>query len=306
MSYTPPAGDAVALFFTPSYSPPAGNTVNLEFAGTLYLAPSGWDSSSFGSATVETTLTQRVRPSGFNAATFGTPGVGFAVRPAGWNSSSFGTPLVDYRVRRVSPYGFKATQWGAISLIWDQIIAPEGWDSFVCDYTLLEFDLRMRVLRQGGPKVSPSGWDNAAFGTPRVEFKVRSVYPQGWNSAFLGTPRARHQSIVALAGYGFDACEFGDVQRWEAGKVKPQGQDYSEFGLPRVHLHVHPAGFDALLFGVPVVGPVVRPDGFDVSEFGRPSLVHADGTEYTCGLLPRAFYPPGWDASVFGNATVTT
>lgn len=177
-------------------------------------------------------------------------------------------------------------------------VLPSSFDSFICDYTVGQFDSRMRVTGMGD--VHPAGIDVSVFGLTMIGPYQRGVWAQGIEVGpiAVSVPSVRQVNIIALAGFGWDSSEFGDVQRWEAGKIKPQGENMLGVGsaalartVPLVSLG-ETAGFG----GARVVRSIVAGD-LDAAEYGETIVMG-----FGCGRQARAM--TGLDALLMGNAGI--
>jgi hypothetical protein len=154
-------------------------TIETRFTdGRQYAAAMGTNHLAFGEETHIDLWNRSVLPNGFDAVAMGISsqydepyqwhslnvGAPMPTIPAGIDTSLFGTQWISNRVRNVEPI---------------------GQDSFVSEYTLQTFDLRMRVTRQGSgsgiaPRVlHPVGLDTLAFAVSNVRFGARYIRPDG-------------------------------------------------------------------------------------------------------------------------------
>lgn len=134
---------------------------------------------------------QTIKPQGMEGA-FGQTRIEHfnrELRLAGWNSMAMGFSSGGPRYMRQSLWvgepdwpqmqGFDAVlfgkQWISLKV---REVKTEAWDSFICDYDLDNFDLRMRVRRA------------VEEGPPAL-----SVSPQGWASERLGLLEAKHWQL---------------------------------------------------------------------------------------------------------------
>lgn len=237
----------------------------------------GSDTSSFGTTWVSNFI--RTLPiAGIPPGPFGTAHPQFPpppALPAGLDDGIVSTKaMVAYRIRHVY---------------------PEGWDSFTCDYTLGQFDSRMRVIGMGD--VRPAGIDSATFGLTMIGPYQRGVWAQGIEVGpiAVSVPTVRQVNIIALAGFGWDSAEFGDVQRWEAGKIKPQGEDMLDMGEPALARTVPLATLGGTQgFGGARLARGVVAGGLDAAEYGETIVMG-----FGCGKQARAM--TGWESLLIGN-----
>lgn len=177
-------------------------------------------------------------------------------------------------------------------------VNPEGTDTFLCDYTVGQFDSRMRVIGMGD--VHPAGIDSLAFGLTLIGPYQRGVQAQGIpvGPLAVSVPSVRQVNIIALAGFGWDSTEFGDVQRWEAGKIKPQGDDMLKMGEPALARTVPLASLgDMAGFGGARVALGIGAGDLDTAEYGETIVMG-----FGCGRQARAM--TGWNALLMGNAGI--
>lgn len=250
---------------------------------------------------------------------YGTAYVDFYHRyrsPDGWDSSAFGEPSPldnrnspGLRVHFPDPFiptGTVMTLWGDTFVShWIREVAPDGFSSFDMRSTPGQFRERMRV-RHGTRRLNPQSISAGDTGSPTVWQGTRHIYTDSiWRGNMVPAPDIRYRSVIALGGYGFDSSVFGDVQEWEAGKIKPQGEEYTLFGNVRTHRQMYANGVEPAGFGSHVVGPGANPQGWDALVFGEHVMVYADGNEFVCGFKPRALVLGDIDAGAIGSHTVS-
>lgn len=217
--------------------------------------------------------------------------------PAGIDSVRFGTAWPQHPPPPAEPDGYVATLWGSAMVAYRiRHMQIEGFDSFECDDSPGHFADRMRVIGLN-PVIGPAGFVSEAFGTPAAGLSQRIIGVQGIpvGPIAVPVPVVAKRNIIALASYGIDSAVFGDVQRWEAGKIKPQGEDFFEAGVHMLartivdvtlgYLGQHPA---------PSVAHSIGVGGFDASEYGE-----AVAMAFGCGEQARALR--GWDGLAFGE-----
>lgn len=244
------------------------------------LPVTGSDVSSYGTHIVSNFI--RTLPiAGIPPGPFGTAHPQFPPPPALPNGINDGTisnkAMVAYRIRN---------------------LPTEGFDSFICDYTLGQFDSRMRVIGMGDLK--PAGIDVSVFGTTMIGPYFRGVQAQGIpvDSIAVSVPSVRRVNIIALGGFGWDSAEFGDVQRWEPGTIAVQGNDYLETGTPALARTIDLASLGMTLgVGAAGVAPSIGVPGFDAAEYGE-----AVAMGFGCGRQARAIV--GFESLLVGNAGI--
>ena len=184
-------------------------------------------------------------------------------------------------------------------------VEPVGLDSFLSDYTWEDFKERMRV-RARGHFYPPSILPLLGFGVAFIDQSIRNVHGAGnIRTGWMGSPEVRFISNVALGGYGWDSSVFGDVDRWDAGKIKPHGDDLALYGnRSKVNRGINVLGWDSATFGDARRGDAFDPAGFDCEEWGVGTITHGDAMEFTCGGLPRGIPPQGFMNAGWGTAEI--
>jgi hypothetical protein len=251
------------------------------------------------------------------AAGIGAPEVDFFHRsrtPDSWDSLQMGLPSpldtresVGLRVHPPEPYIITAglqTGWGTAFISnWIRDVYPEPWVAFDMSSTPGQFSARMRV-RHGSRSLAPTGLEPGSTGSPTVWQGTRHLYVDSiWRGNMVPAPDIRYQAIIALGGHGWDSSVFGDVQEWEAGKIKPQGEEHTSWGNVRTNRVMYASGVAPTGFGTAVVGPGANVQGWDSLVFGDPVMVYADGNEFLCGRRARALVIGDIDAGAFGEPT---
>jgi hypothetical protein len=124
-----------------------------EAFGTLFvqlknrtMQAQGFQDDAFGTAFISN-FHRRIYPEGDDVSLLGVPRVHppEPVIPAGFDASAFGTAYIDFRYRT---------------------LRPSGWEEFVSDYDIDDFDQRMRVTTAIATR--HSGWLDEAFGNATV------------------------------------------------------------------------------------------------------------------------------------------
>jgi hypothetical protein len=221
--------------------------------------PAGW---------VEFRVSTPVPPSWPRASTW----VSNAYPPfpaVGFDASSFGTAWVSFRVRELDMQGFDS--------------------AVVAAYTPGQFADRMRVTKNVGISGITVG-STGAMGVPTITTWQRSLLPGGFAAGAIGKPAVRTANRVNVSGW--ESLVFGDVQRWEAGKVKPHGDEFVLWGNPRFNRVILTQGWEGDM-GTPSLAPRYDAIGFDASSYGVPTL-----TATVCGQ--RAMAVPGFNAGAVG------
>ena len=283
-----------------------------------YVYPNTWRSSRFGLAVIPFTPQEiNLETYGWNSNVFGEHVVGpppyFGpqyVYPTWITSTLFGNSEIQFKNRTVYPssvtsniwgltgvyrtplryqmQGFIATQWGTARVEHKiRNVYPEGFDSFSSGPDLEHFADRMRVYgRLTMPAVQgiPS---TLAFGTPLVSLSLRTVV--AWGIAPRAFGRAQLNQLIYPSGW--DSAEYGDIDRWEADKIKAHGDDMSTVGYPRL---LHPLYVSAILsseYGTPNVVSAISPTGIAPPTFAGPTLVDIYGCNNRF-ISPHPILPP--------------
>lgn len=229
------------------------------------------------------------------------------VAPPGIAATTFGTGRI-HPPEPLIPTGLDATLWGDAMIAYRiRTVYPEGWDGFVCDDEPGYFADRMRVYKTNLFRLLPTGIDGASWGGTVIDQSIRRISGAGAIGQWVIPHGAsvRKFNAIVLAGYGWDSSLFGDVQKWEAGKIKPQGEQYDLWGRPRINRRMTVAGWESLGLGAPRMADAIDPDALDSEAWGLPTITHGDNLDFVCGQASRAIPPPGWDAVTFGTASVT-
>jgi len=133
----------------------------------------------------------------------------------------------------------------------------------------------MRVVRRnppGGVLGIPSA---AEFGHHLITFSIRTILGRGISSYNSGDHIVK--TVATILPAGWDSLEVGDIDRWEAGKVKPHGDDLSIMGTPRMLSPLRPSGPSDSAVGTPRVGVPIRPMGIPEIGFAGPSVSNPFG-----------------------------
>ena len=254
--------------------------------------PDDMDTMLFGTASISNLL-RRITPSGINAAEFPTyyPVVSNYTRYLYTNSSNniggfIGTgQWVSNYTRTVTTRGADSLKFG-LPLVGNknQYARPKGFDlSVVWDY-YGPIDpitgLPARVYNAYG-SVTTSGHDSAAFGEPSLTPVTARLYPWRLDGAVVPSPFITGVAVIRPSS--IDSLEFGELQEWEAGKIKVQATDYLSFGgheVQRGALSLLASGADHASFGTARTRQVIGGSGFDAVELGDPVAVMEWGCRY--------------------------
>lgn len=268
-----PSGVAAAPFGLDSY---ISGSVVVELEPEPYIRPGGIAGQAFGSA-VASNFIRFIPVPGLNAPQMPSPfyvGPPIPRIPQGFDAFVSGAHRVDYRVRGLTASGF---------------------DSFRAEYSSGSFANRMRVFTRR--YIRPSGQSLAELGRPFVAGGSRHLHADGIRPGDFPSPVASRQNVVALGGYGFDSLEVGDVQKWEAGKIKPHGDEMSIFGQGITGRSITVSGLAGEI-GVLNAAPSLGATGIDALAAGQATLTQ----RFACG--PRAFPAFGDDHAETGTPGV--
>lgn len=157
-------------------------------------------------------------------------------------------------------------------------VYPEGFNSSSLESTSIEdFDARMRVKAKTHA-LAPSPFGAATFGWNIVSFGTRTIPGRGISSYTSGTPTV--SSSVVIYPSGWDSSEYGDIDKWEAGKIKPHGDDLSSVGTPKLLHPLFATSVDDGAMGVVRVCSMIYVAGMPPTGFDGPSVTDP----YGCSL----------------------
>lgn len=271
---------------------------------------------AFGERPAVDNENRAILPQGFDYSGPGDATVDFFHRyryPSGWDSLQMGEPSesdspnsVGLRVHPPEPLipgmGVQ-TLWGETMVShFNRDVYPVGFDALLMGHTPGQFNLRMRVTRRTGlypPSIAPG-----AIGTATIWQSSRTVLAdriQG--QGIVPSPSVRFQSIIALGGFGWDSSVFGDVQYWEPGTIKPQGEEHTLWGTARIDRRITCTGIASATFGAPSVGPSADAQGFEATLWGMSTVTHEDNF-HVCGQAARALPFAGLADGAFGTTGV--
>lgn len=196
--------------------------------------------------------------------------------PLPYSTSPWGTALVGYPRTYVIGMGVQ-TLWGnnLIEFL-NRPVYPVGWVSCTLeDGNFDNFKFPMKVIRVNPPVRVPAIQSGPVFGTCTVSQRVRTVYSRGVDSYNSGSHSVKASSTIGAQGW--ESLLIGDIDRWEAGKIKPHGDDMSEVGTPRLLHPLRALGFDSGVVAAPRIAPVVSPVGIPNIAFDGPSVTNPFG-----------------------------
>jgi hypothetical protein len=230
---------------------------------------------------------QYIRPNGFVATLWGAnriellnraifpQGIPHRGNPQQNMTTPWGTAMVGYPRRYTVGMGSQ-TLWGNTVIEYlNRQVWPEGWNS--CSLESWDFEnykFPMKVTRRN-PLTRPEGFGGESFGSCTVSQFVRTVYSRGIDGYNSGSHSVKSSSTISV--HGWESLLFGDIDRWEAGKIKAHGDDMSTVGTPRLLHPVRPTGIDESIVPAPRVSPVVSPVGIPGIAFDGPSVTNPFG-----------------------------
>lgn len=257
----------------------------------LDTAHNGVDSFVAGQHTVgfpPEVITPEAKPSGFVATLWGQHRVELFIRtvspqgiphrgnPEQGLTNPWGLPLVGFP-RVYNWGGYVLTLWGNTWVSHKNRELPvEGWNSLSLeDDDLGSFADRMRVRRRN-PEGGLAGiGPDSAVGNHLISHSVRTILGRGISGYNSGDHIVKTASVILPAGW--DSLEVGDIDRWEAGKIKPHGDDLSIMGTPRMLHPLRPSGPADGAVGVPRIGVPLYPLGIPEIGFAGPSVSNPFG-----------------------------
>jgi hypothetical protein len=241
------------------------NSIGHPVDPNVYLRPAGLDSLQPGTTRVEL-FNRTIYPTG-------TPHAGGSSGTNPW-----GVPLVGYP-RRYTVSAGDMTLWGdnVIEFL-NRPVYPEGWiNCSLEDDNLDDYRFPMRFTRTNPSISALPASDFSVFGRPSVALRIRTVYSRGIDGYNAG----RHivVAVSAIAAQGWESSLIGDIDRWEAGRIKAHGDDVSAVGTPRMRHTIRQGSFGAEEVTPPRVASGVSPLGILDIAFAGPSVTNPFGCE---------------------------
>lgn len=251
----------------------------------------GWLSEIFGTHAVgyaPVVVTPEAKPFGFVATLWGQhhvellnreispQGIQHRGNPQQGLTNPWGLPLVGYP-RKYVLGGFVATLWGTHRVEYRiRHVFPAGWDSYADTIDeLSRWSDRMRVRRTNPPVGVPGIPSTTKFGSHLISFSIRTILGRGILNYNSGSHIVKTASTILPAGW--DSLEAGDIDRWEAGKIKPHGDDLSIMGTPRMLNPLRPSGPADGVVGAPRIGVPLYLLGIPEIGFAGPSVSNPFG-----------------------------
>lgn len=244
-------------------------------------------------------LTKRAYPSGFLAVRWGTNRVELLnreVKPSGIPhrgnpqqnlTSPWGTALVGFPRRYTVGMGVQSLWGNNIIEFVNRPVYPEGWLNSTLEdpWDLENRRFPMKVTRINPPVPVASIGVSSAFGECSVSQWVRPVYARGVDGYNSGTHSVKASATINVVGW--DSLLVGDIDRWEAGKVKPHGDDMSAVPAPRMRHTLRPSGEDGSELGDTRVASVLSPIGIPATVSDGPTVTNPFGcTNRVITVLP--------------------
>lgn len=236
-----------------------------------YVYPAGTVVTTFGDTYIEL----------FNREIL-VPGIVHSGGTSGTNP--WGLPLVGYPRMYTISAGDVSLYGTAVIEYKNRVVRPVGWNnSSLEDGNFDDYLYRMEVHRKN-PKVSATSVPPSyALGTPDVSHKTRTVAARGIDSYNAGRPLIGASATISCTGW--DSSVFGDIDRWEAGKIKAHGDDLSTMGTPRILNPLVPVSISEFVMTSPLVRPGISVAGMPPIGFAGPSVTSP------CGCNGRVVTP---------------
>lgn len=247
-----------------------------------------WGENAIGYPPVQPSLHRPVYPVGLSATVWGehavelfdrtifVEGIEHSGNPQQFLTTPWGDALVGYPRRYTIGMGVQ-TLWGNNLIEFkNRPVYPVGWvNCSLEDDNFDDYRFPMKVIRKN-PLVRPASMgDVTVFGTCTVSQRVRTVYSRGVDSYNSGSHSVKASSTIGAQGW--ESLLIGDIDRWEAGKIKAHGDDVSEVGIPRLLHPLRASGFDSGAVAAPRIAPVVSPVGIPNIAFDGPSVTNPFG-----------------------------
>lgn len=225
---------------------------------------------------------------GLSATFYGTPrvellhrtlhltGIPHRGNPQQGLTNPWGLALVGYPRRYVITAG-ETTLWGSAVIEYkNRTVTAHGFSANTLDDDDIEERIEpMRVTRRNPPGGVPSIASALVFGVADVSHYHRTVLARGPYSFVSGIPRVRAASPIHPSGW--DSFVAGDIDRWEAGKIKPHGDDVGSLGTPRIDRRVYVFSMSGAQVGATRVASGIRVSGLPEIGFAGPSLTDIYG-----------------------------
>lgn len=191
--------------------------------------------------------------------------------PDPWGDALVGFPRVYYLGMGVQ------TIWGNNIIEYkNRPVFPEGFLSCTLEvFNFEDFKFPMKVVRKNPQTSVPSIQSGPTFGHADVSYGNRIVYGRGIAEYNSGLHKVAAVATIVVSGW--DSSEYGDIDRWEAGKIKAHGDDLSAVGYPRILNPLRQTSWEEFLAGAPRVSNGVSPVGVPSIAFDGPSVTNNFG-----------------------------
>ncbi len=227
--------------------------------------PMGFSATLWGNTNIEL----------FNRTIYAT-GIPHRGNPQQGYTSPWGVPMVGYPRRYTIGMGVQ-TLWGNTLIEFkNRPVYPVGWNNCSLeDGNFDNFRFPMKVIRVNPPVRVPAVQSGAVFGTCTVSHHIRTVYSRCVNGYNSGSHSVKASSTIGAQGW--ESLLIGDIDRWEAGKIKAHGDDMSTVGTPRLLHPLRPSGFDSSGMATPNAARCLSPIGVPNIAFDGPSVTNPFG-----------------------------
>ena len=191
-------------------------------------------------------------------------------------TSPWGTPLVGYP--RVCTIGMGVqTRWGTAWVEFlNRPVYPSGWNGNTLeDGNFENFRYPMKVVRVNPPAHIPSIASTLRIGTCTFTQFHRNVYARSIDGYNSGRHSVNASSVIGVQGW--ESLLVGDIDRWEAGKIKAHGDDLSTVGTPHLLHPLRPGSISQSAVASPRVASVLQPIGVPNIAFEGPVVTNPFG-----------------------------
>lgn len=194
----------------------------------------------------------------------------------GWNNDPWGDALVGFP-RKFEMSAGDQTLWGSTDIDYkNRVRAMTGFNSCSLEnFSFEDFKWPMKVVRRNPITGATSLGDTLEFGAMTVTFGTRTVYARGVAGYNSGGAKLSAKTYVLLVGWL--SGSFGDIDRWEAGKIKAHGDELSALGTPKLLHPLRPTGTDDGAFPAPRMAFGAAPLSILSIVFAGPSVTNPFG-----------------------------
>ena len=158
---------------------------------------------------------------------------------------------------------------------WIRYLEPQPWDSAKVwnDYGPVDPATGLPAdVRNANFGFDPLGWTETAFGAAGVQLYTRTIeIADSVAAPSMSPPRVHAENTVAPGG--IYSAVFGDVDRWEAGKIKAHGDDMARYGQSRIDRRVIASGWDSLAVTWPHMAVPIYTTGIAAPSVNPPAVV---------------------------------